>query len=94
MIPFKDVDRAISFGSKQAKKRRAQRNDPGHDRLPPEANITLAAEREATGIDGILAAPTPGSPTPAASATTWTGPGYGRRSGCRPSRTGCGAGTT
>jgi probable Rubsico expression protein CbbX len=56
MIPFKDVDRAISFGSKQAKKRRAQRNDPGQDRLPPEANITLAAEREATGIDGILAA--------------------------------------
>jgi probable Rubsico expression protein CbbX len=30
--------------------------DPDHNLLPPEASITLAAEREATGIDGILAA--------------------------------------
>ena len=59
MIPFKDVDRAISFGSNKAKKRAARRgqaSDPSQNRLPPEANITLAAEREATGIDGILAA--------------------------------------
>jgi probable Rubsico expression protein CbbX len=53
------MDRIISFGSKQAKRRaqrRARRNDPDQDRLPPEAGITLAAEREATGIDNILAA--------------------------------------
>ncbi|HEX3752156.1 MAG TPA: AAA family ATPase [Streptosporangiaceae bacterium] len=54
------MDRIITFGSKQAAKKRAQRrarrNDPGQDRLPPEANITLAAEREATGIDSILTA--------------------------------------
>ena len=136
MIPPRDMDRILSFGSKQAKKRvqrRARRGDQGQDRLPPEASITLAAEREATGIDSILAAleddliglapikqkvneiaslllvdrarpysagscpgrwKTPGSPTPAASATTWTGPGCGTRSGWRPSRTGCGTGTT
>jgi probable Rubsico expression protein CbbX len=59
MIPPRDMDRIISFGSKQAKKRaqrRARRSDPDQDRLPPEASITLAAEREATGIDSILAA--------------------------------------
>jgi len=50
MIPPRDMDRIISFGSKQAKKRvqrRARRGDQGQDRLPPEASITLAAEREA-----------------------------------------------
>ena len=59
MIPPKDMDRILSFGSKQAQKRaqrRAQRGDPDHNLLPPEASIALAAEREATGIDGILAA--------------------------------------
>jgi probable Rubsico expression protein CbbX len=60
MIPPQHMDRIITFGSKQAARkraeRRARRNDPGQDRLPPEANLTLAAEREATGIDGILAA--------------------------------------
>jgi probable Rubsico expression protein CbbX len=59
MIPPRDMDRILSFGSKQAKKRvqrRARRGDQGPDRLPPEASITLAAEREATGIDSILAA--------------------------------------
>jgi probable Rubsico expression protein CbbX len=59
MIPPRDMDRIISFGSKQAKKRvqrRARHGDQGQDRLPPEASITLAAEREATGIDSILAA--------------------------------------
>jgi probable Rubsico expression protein CbbX len=59
MIPPKDMDRILSFGSKQARKRaqrRAQRGDPDHNLLPPEASIALAAEREATGIDGILAA--------------------------------------
>jgi probable Rubsico expression protein CbbX len=59
MIPPKDMDRILSFGSKQAQKRaqrRARRGDPDHNLLPPEASITLAAEREATGIDGILAA--------------------------------------
>jgi probable Rubsico expression protein CbbX len=55
MIAPRDMDRIISFGSKQAKKR-ARRGDQGQDRLPPEASITLAAEREATGIDSILAA--------------------------------------
>ncbi len=62
MIPFKDMDHILSFGSKQTAKRsrrRGQRrvhvNDPGRDRLPPEASITLAAEREATGVDDILA---------------------------------------
>jgi probable Rubsico expression protein CbbX len=53
------MDKIITFGSKQAAKkrseRRARRNDPGQDRLPPEASLTLAAEREATGIDSILA---------------------------------------
>jgi hypothetical protein len=49
------MDRMISAGSKGARlaKRRAKRGpqvgDPGRDRLPPEASITLAAEREATG---------------------------------------------
>ena len=59
MIPPKDMDRILSFGSKQARKRaqrRARRGDPDHNLLPPEASIALAAEREATGIDGILAA--------------------------------------
>ncbi len=59
MIPPKDMDRILSFGSKQAQKRaqrRARRGDPDHNLLPPEASIALAAEREATGIDGILAA--------------------------------------
>jgi probable Rubsico expression protein CbbX len=59
MIPPKDMDRILSFGSKQAQKRAprgARRGDPDHNLLPPEASITLAAEREATGIDGILAA--------------------------------------
>src|ERR1700753_185624 len=59
MIPFKDMDRIISLGSKQAQKRaqrRARSGDPDHNLLPPEASIALAAEREATGIDGILAA--------------------------------------
>jgi probable Rubsico expression protein CbbX len=59
MIPPRDMDRILSFGSKQAKKRvqrRDRRGDQGQDRLPPEASITLAAEREATGIDSILAA--------------------------------------
>src|SRR5579875_2899009 len=62
MIPFKDMDHLLSFGSKQAAKRsrrQAQRrvhlSDPGRDRLPPEASITLAAERGATGVDDILA---------------------------------------
>ena len=56
MIPYKDVDRMISAGSKGARmaKRRAKRGwqvgDPGRDRLPPEASITLAAEREAAGM--------------------------------------------
>jgi probable Rubsico expression protein CbbX len=58
MIPPQHMDKIITFGSKQAAKRRAERrarrNDPGQDRLPPEASLTLAAEREATGIDGIL----------------------------------------
>ncbi|HXP55064.1 MAG TPA: AAA family ATPase [Streptosporangiaceae bacterium] len=60
MIPPQHMDRIITFGSKQAAKRRAERrarrNDPGQDRLPPEASLTLAAEREATGIDAILTA--------------------------------------
>jgi probable Rubsico expression protein CbbX len=59
MIPPRDMDRILSFGSKQARKRaqhRARRGDPDHNLLPPEASIALAAEREATGIDGILAA--------------------------------------
>jgi probable Rubsico expression protein CbbX len=59
MIPPKDMDRILSFGSKQTRKRaqrRARRGDPDHNLLPPEASIALAAEREATGIDGILAA--------------------------------------
>jgi probable Rubsico expression protein CbbX len=60
MIPPQHIDRIITFGSKQAARkraeRRARRNDPGQDRLPPEASLTLAAEREATGIDSILAA--------------------------------------
>jgi probable Rubsico expression protein CbbX len=60
MIPPQHMDKIITFGSKQAAKRRAERrarrNDPGQDRLPPEASLTLAAEREATGIDGILSA--------------------------------------
>jgi AAA+ superfamily predicted ATPase len=59
MIPPRDRDRIISSGSRQAKKRaqrRARRDDPSQDRLPPEASITLAAEREATGIDSILGA--------------------------------------
>jgi probable Rubsico expression protein CbbX len=53
------MDRIISGGSKQARKRaqrRARRADPGQNLLPPEAGIILAAEREATGIDGILSA--------------------------------------
>src|ERR1700749_1497926 len=54
------MDRILPFGSKQAAQRRAERrarrNDPGQDRLPPEASLTLAAEREATGIDSILSA--------------------------------------
>jgi probable Rubsico expression protein CbbX len=62
MIPFKDMDHILSFGAKRAQ-RRAQRraqgrvhlSDPGRDRLPPEASITLAAEREANGIDDVLA---------------------------------------
>ena len=53
MSPYRDMDRMISSGSKRL--RWAQRRDPGRDRLPPEASITLAAEREATGIDDILA---------------------------------------
>jgi probable Rubsico expression protein CbbX len=60
MIPPQHMDKIITFGSKQAAKRRAERrarrNDPGQDRLPPEASLTLAAEREATGIDSILSA--------------------------------------
>jgi probable Rubsico expression protein CbbX len=56
MIPPKDVDRILSFGSKAKKRAQRRRADPGQDRLPPEASITLAAEREATGIDSILAA--------------------------------------
>jgi hypothetical protein len=56
MIPPKDMDRILSFGSKAKKRAQRRRADPGHDRLPPEASITLAAEREATGIDSILAA--------------------------------------
>jgi probable Rubsico expression protein CbbX len=59
MIPPRDMDRILSFGSKQTRKRaqrRARRGDPDHNLLPPEASIALAAEREATGIDGILAA--------------------------------------
>jgi hypothetical protein len=58
MIPFKDMDRMLSFGSKRAQRRaqgRVQLSDPGRNRLPPEASITLAAEREATGVDDILA---------------------------------------
>jgi probable Rubsico expression protein CbbX len=62
MIPFKDMDHILSFGSKHAAKRarrRGQRrvhlSDPGRDKLPPEASITLAGEREATGVDDILA---------------------------------------
>ena len=61
MIPFREMDRMISAGSKGARlaKRRAKRGrqvgDPGRDRLPPEASITLAAEREATGVDNVLA---------------------------------------
>jgi probable Rubsico expression protein CbbX len=60
MIPPQHMDKIITFGSKQAAQRRAERrarrNDPGQDRLPPEASLTLAAEREATGIDSILSA--------------------------------------
>ena len=59
MIPPRDMDRILSFGSKQTQKRaqrRARRRDPDHNLLPPEASIALAAEREATGIDGVLAA--------------------------------------
>ncbi len=59
MIPPKDMDRILSFGSKQARKRaqrRARSGDQDHNLLPPEASIALAAEREATSIDGILAA--------------------------------------
>jgi probable Rubsico expression protein CbbX len=56
MIPPKDMDRILSFGSKAKKRAQRRRADPGQDRLPPEASITLAAEREATGIDSILAA--------------------------------------
>jgi probable Rubsico expression protein CbbX len=62
MIPFKDMDHILSFGSKQGAKRSRRRgqgrvhlSDPGRDKLPPEASITLAAEREATGVDDILA---------------------------------------
>src|SRR6201994_553703 len=61
MIPFREMDRMISAGSKGARlaKRRAKRGRqggaPGRDRLPPEASITLAAEREATGVDNVLA---------------------------------------
>ncbi len=56
MIPPKDMDRILSIGSKAKKRAQRRRADPGQDRLPPEASITLAAEREATGIDSILAA--------------------------------------
>ena len=56
MIPPKDMDRILSFGSKAKKRAQRRRADPAQDRLPPEASITLAAEREATGIDSILAA--------------------------------------
>jgi probable Rubsico expression protein CbbX len=56
MIPPKDMDRILSFGSTARKRAQRRRADPGQDRLPPEASITLAAEREATGIDSILAA--------------------------------------
>src|SRR6201996_4610784 len=61
MIPFREMDRMISAGAKGARlaKRRARRGRqvgaPGRDRLPPEASITLAAEREATGVDNVLA---------------------------------------
>jgi probable Rubsico expression protein CbbX len=62
MIPFRDMDHILSLGSKQAAKRaqrraqrRVHRGDPGRDRLPAEASITLAAERKATGVDDILA---------------------------------------
>jgi probable Rubsico expression protein CbbX len=61
MIPYRNMDQMISAGSKGARqaKRRAKRGlqvgDPGRDRLPPEASITLAAEREATGVDAVLA---------------------------------------
>ena len=62
MIPFKDMDRMLSFGAKRAQRRaqgraqgRVHLSDPGRNRLPPEASITLAAEREATGVDDILA---------------------------------------
>ncbi|MBV9796340.1 MAG: AAA family ATPase [Actinobacteria bacterium] len=51
------MNKILAFGSKQAKKRAARRGQAGElGRLPPEANITLAAEREATGVDEILAA--------------------------------------
>jgi len=57
MIPPRDMNKILAFGSKQAKKRAARRGQAGElGRLPPEANITLAAEREATGVDEILAA--------------------------------------
>ena len=36
----------------------------------------------------------PGSPTPGASATSWTGPGCGTRTGWPPTRTAAGPGTT
>ena len=52
MIPFKDMDRMLSFGAKRAQRRADRRaqgrvhfSDPGRTRLPPEASITLAAER-------------------------------------------------
>src|SRR6201994_3398943 len=64
MIPPQHMDKIITFGSKQAAQRRAERrarrNDPGQDRLPPPPPPTptppRAAEREATGIDSILSA--------------------------------------